>query len=83
MQSLPFFIAELRALGVRRIDLELEPASAVATLPEAEPEAPAEDKPEGSCAFPGCLLQREGLLGGAVAAKFCRAHALAEAGVKL
>lgn len=81
MQTLPFFIAELRALGVRRIDLELEPAAELLTVPEEPPE-PAEDKPEGSCARSGCLSPREGLFEGRVSPQFCRAHALAEAGVK-
>jgi hypothetical protein len=83
MQSLPYFIAEMRALGVKRLDIELDPAppSELPTDVEAA-EPPTPPKPPGSCSFGDCLQPREGLLGGAAAADLCRMHALQAAGVK-
>jgi hypothetical protein len=82
MQTLPILIAEMRMLGVKRLELELDQAVIEEPSPETEPAPPMEEKAEGSCAVFGCHAQREGLFGGAMAAKYCRAHALAEAGVK-
>ena len=92
MQTLPILIAEMRMMGVKRLELELDAAPEPdrgeskqwADSPELErdTERPAEAKPEGSCAALGCVAPRGGLMGGAVAPQFCRAHALAEAGVK-
>jgi hypothetical protein len=84
MQTLPILIAEMRMMGVKRLELELDAAPALEPEPtEArDTERPAEDKPEGACARPDCMQPREGLFGGAAGAQYCRAHALAEAGVK-
>jgi hypothetical protein len=84
MQTLPILIAEMRMMGVKRLELELDPLPDEEQVPETLPAPPIEDeKPDGACAAPGCNASRDGLFGGAVAAKYCRAHALAEAGVKL
>lgn len=86
MQTLPILVAEMRMLGIRRLDLELEPSPVSDTerpteLPP-EPEEPAVPKPDGACAFGDCIAPREGLMGGAIGAKFCRVHAFQAAGVK-
>jgi hypothetical protein len=84
MQTLPILIAEMRMLGVKRLELELDALSDEEPVPETLPAPPiVEEKPDGACAAPGCNADRAGLFGGATAAKYCRAHALAEAGVKL
>jgi hypothetical protein len=81
MQSLPYFIAEMRALGVKRLDIELDPVppSELPTDVEAA-EPPTPPKPPGSCSFGDCVLPREGVLGAAT--DLCRMHALQAAGVK-
>jgi hypothetical protein len=84
MQTLPILIAEMRMLGVKRLELELDALTeeqSPETLPAPEPTY--DEKPDGACAYPTCNANREGLFGGSTAAKYCRAHALAEAGVKL
>lgn len=82
MQTLPILIAEMRMLGVKRLELELDPQAIEEPPPETEPAPPMEAKEPGACIYPGCHAGREGLMGGAIAGQYCRAHALAEAGVK-
>lgn len=96
MQSLPIFVAEMRMLGIKRLEIELEPVTEAprrrdeTTLDhvlaehreQGEGDTERPPKPEGSCAFGDCTSPREGLFGGQVAARYCRTHALAEAGVR-
>lgn len=79
MNSLPYLIAEMRALGMKRLEIELEPAPPV-SVETQEAEQP-EPKPEGACAWDGCAADREGILGG-IATQYCRKHAFQMAGVK-
>lgn len=83
--DLAAFVAELRAAGVQRIDLELTPG-VVTSVPEEflTPEQiqsiidpPPEVKPAGVCTFPGCNAPN----GHQFAPEYCRTHALAAAGV--
>jgi len=80
MQTLPFLVAEMRQLGIRRLELELEPAVEGDTITPPVGE-PAVEKSDGVCAFGDCQAAREGILGG-IAKEYCRAHALEAAGVK-
>jgi hypothetical protein len=82
MQTLPILIAEMRMLGVKRLELELDQAVIEEPSPETEPAPPMEEKDPGACVALGCAAPRAGMFGGAIAGKYCRAHALAEAGVK-
>jgi hypothetical protein len=85
MQTLPFLVAEMRALGVRRLELELEAEPVVMPTDASDRDTespPAEPKPDGACAFDNCQQAREGLFGGSVGSMFCRQHALEAAGVK-
>jgi hypothetical protein len=83
MQTLPILIAEMRMMGVRRLELELDSLPVEVVTPDTVPAEPEIAKPEGSCAWGECTQPREGLFGGTAGAQFCRAHALAGAGVKL
>lgn len=83
MQTLPILIAEMRMMGVRRLELELEPeAPQTEPAPPLEEAEPVEPKPDGACAFGDCTAAREGILGG-IATQFCRLHAFQSAGVKV
>jgi hypothetical protein len=93
VNSLPYLIAEMRLAGVKRLEIELEAdatdrgerkqwAEGFASDTERPPEEPEEEKAESMCAAPDCKAPREGLFGGSAAAKFCRSHALEQAGVK-
>ncbi len=82
MQSLVSLTAEMRALGVRSLAIELEsPVSPTYEAPEPvelTPERP--EKPSGHCVVEGCSQPREGVFGAAL--EFCAVHALREAGVR-
>lgn len=84
MQTLALVIAEMRAMGVKSLALELEPVNPTYEDPDARPtEAPPErepDKPLDQCAEPGCSKRKGGVFGNAV--EYCQEHALTLAGVK-
>ncbi|HKY41373.1 MAG TPA: hypothetical protein VJN18_35815 [Polyangiaceae bacterium] len=96
--NLALFIYELRALGVKSLALELDDGSGSATLPADSRErptlapdaiVPAEQAREPEppkdpemCAHEGCGEKRGGLFRGGVGGKYCRAHALAQMGIR-
>jgi hypothetical protein len=81
MQTLPYLIAEMRQLGVKRLELELDAAPPELMPSPDEQAAPDQPpKPPGSCAFGDCQQPREGILG--TATDLCRMHAMQAAGVK-
>jgi len=74
-------VTSLRALGVRRLTLELgEPVARETETPPA-PE-PAETKLPTQCKAPGCGEEKQGLFGGSVGGDFCRAHAAGRLGAR-
>lgn len=83
MQALTDLTAEMRALGIKSITIELD-----GTLPdpadrptEAPPElARGPEKGPGMCQKPGCSNANGGVLGSAI--EFCERHALEAAGVR-
>lgn len=90
--NLPALIAEMRALGIKSLALELtddsgSPAIAHsddrATLapdnPEADPDLPP--KQPNQCVAVGCSADRKGLFG-SIGGQYCREHALQRAGVR-
>lgn len=89
--NLAAIAAEMRALGIKSLALELAdapslpPNETIAGRPTLAPgdTPPPESEPKRpeQCAFPGCGEDKRGLFG-AVASEFCRTHALQKAGVK-
>lgn len=89
MHTLALVIAEMRAMGVKSLALELEPvnptyedpdARPTEAPPEREPDKPQPDKPLDQCAAHGCSARKGGVFGNAV--EYCQEHALTLAGVK-
>lgn len=84
MQSLAALTAEMRALGIKSLALELD--SVVQPTYEAPGDQPTEaaperpEKPAHMCQAEGCSKPNGGVFGAAV--EFCELHALAQAGVK-
>lgn len=87
MRTLADLTAEMRALGIRSLAIELDgPTTPTYTPSDTEIPAPAEqeptepDKPTTQCSVPGCYAPREGIFGAAL--DLCATHALGAAGVK-
>ena len=83
MESLIPLTQEMRALGIRTLTVELEPAGAAAvqTLPAEAAETPPEPKPAGQCAYGNCRNPNGGVFG--TGTEYCEHHALTvEMGVK-
>ena len=79
--------AEMRAMGIRSLAIELDtPVEPTYTAPSGSESAPteapeAEPKQPDQCAALGCSDKRVGLFGGSIAGEYCRAHAAQRAGL--
>lgn len=88
MQSLYPLTEEMRALGIKRLSIELSdappaPTSLLDELRDRETETPPPPGPEkgpGMCRQPGCSNKNGGVLG--AAPEYCERHALEQAGVR-
>lgn len=85
MQALAALAAEMRALGVRSLAIELDsPVLPTYEAPEptelVELAPPRPEKPSTHCIVEGCHQAKEGVFGAAL--DYCAVHALREAGVR-
>ncbi len=86
MQSLYPLTDEMRALGIRRITIELEPRDTLVPAtdpldrPTEAPPTPGPEKGPGTCQKPGCSNPNGGVMG--AAPELCERHALEAAGVR-
>lgn len=89
--NLPALVAEMRALGIKSLALELSDDSGASAIAHSDdrttlapgdlPEPEREQKDSNLCIAPGCGEEKRGIFG-SVASDLCRTHAMQKAGVR-